>query len=94
MKYKFDYSEEKNELLKESRGLGFEEIIHAIDLGNLIKNKINPNQKKYPRQRLFIVKIESYVYTVPYVTDRKRHVYFLKTLYPSRKYTKQYIKKL
>lgn len=92
MKYKFDYSEEKNQILKRERNVGFEDIINAIESGGLIENKRHPNQKRYLGQKLFIVKINAYVYVIPYVLDRKRQVYFLKTLYPNRKLTKQYLK--
>ena len=94
MRYKFDYSVEKDQVLRNTRDVSFEDIIQAIKSGNLIDDKKNPNQKKYRGQRLFIVKIETHIYIVPYVIDRKRQVLFLKTLYPSRKATKQYFKKL
>ena len=93
MRYKFDYSKEKNQILKQTRGIGFEDIIQAIKSGNIIDDKSNPNKKKYPRQKLFVVKIGSYIYSVPYIIDRERQAFFLKTLYPSRKLTKQYFKK-
>lgn len=92
VKYKFDFSEEKNQILKQTRRVGFEEIIQAIESGDLIDDKKNPNQKKYRGQNLFVVKIGAYAYVVPYVIDRKRQVLFLKTLYPSRKLTKKYLK--
>jgi len=90
--YKFDFSKEKDIVLKEKRGVGFENVIQAIGIGNLLGNKKHPNQKRYPGQRVFIVKIEEYVYSVPYVYDLKRKLFFLKTLYPSRKLTKEYKK--
>ena len=93
MKYKFDYSEEKNQILKQTRGIGFDDIIQAIESGKLIDDRKNPNQKKYPGQRLFIVKIDTYVYIVPYIIDKERLLFFLKTLYPSRKLNKEYAKK-
>lgn len=49
-------------------------------------------RKKYPGQRLFIVKIDNYKYVVPYVVDKEKRVFFLKTLYPSRKIMKEYKK--
>ncbi|KKQ74526.1 MAG: hypothetical protein US96_C0030G0006 [Candidatus Woesebacteria bacterium GW2011_GWB1_38_5b] len=94
MDYKFDYSLEKNAVLKQTRGIGFEDIIQAIESGKLLDNKDNPNQKKYPGQKLFVVKIKTYAYGVPYVIDHERQIFFLKTFYPSRKLTKEYIKKL
>ena len=93
MRYKdedFDFSKEKDVILKEKRGVGFEDVIRAIKSENLLDEKEHPNQKRYPGQRLFIVKIGRYAYSVPYVYDLKRRVNFLKTLYPSRKLTKEY----
>ncbi|OGH15905.1 MAG: hypothetical protein A3C30_03695 [Candidatus Levybacteria bacterium RIFCSPHIGHO2_02_FULL_40_18] len=92
VKYKFDFSVEKNQILRQIRGVDFEDIIQAIKSGNLIEDKKNPNQKKYRGQKLLVVKIKTYLYVVPYIIDRKRQVLFLKTLYPSRKLTKKYLK--
>jgi hypothetical protein len=47
------------------------------------------NAKDYPHQRIFIVRIGSYAYLVPYVEDE--HGYFLKTVIPSRKFTRIYL---
>lgn len=92
MKHRFDFSVEKNLVLKQTRGLGFEEIIEAISRDGLIGNIKHLNRKRYPNQKIFIVKIKSYIYAVPYVFDRKRNLIFLKTIYPSRKLTKKYLK--
>ncbi len=90
VRYKFDFSLEKNQILKQTRGVDFEDIIKAIKTGDLIEDKKHPNQKRYRGQRLFIVKIETYIYIVPYIIDRKRQVYFFFFFYPSRNATKQY----
>lgn len=45
MKY-FDWNEEKNEILKRTRGISFEEIVNAIGNGNLVDTILHPNQKK------------------------------------------------
>lgn len=93
VKYKFDFSKEKSEILKEARGVGFEDIIQAIKAGSLIDDQKHPNKKKYPRQKLFVVELGDYIYSVPYVIDEKKQTFFLKTLYPSRKLTRKYTKK-
>ena len=87
MKY-YDWSEEKNEQLKIERGISFEEIQIAMN-GNLLDVIFHPNQKKYPGQRMYVVKIENYVYIVPFVEDEEK--IFLKTIYPSRAATKKYL---
>jgi uncharacterized DUF497 family protein len=89
MKY-FSWSEEKNELLKIERGLSFEEVAFYIDMGFLLDVLEHPNQEKYQGQKIFVVQIEEYVYLVPFVESE--HEIFLKTIIPSRKATKRYLK--
>jgi len=92
VRYKYDFSVEKDLILKQTRGLGFRDIIEAIKSGKLLDNKSHPNRKKYPKQKMFIVKIDNYIYAVPYVIDKERKLFFLKTIYPSRNLTKKYEK--
>lgn len=92
MQYKFDYSKDKNQILKQTRGIGFQDIIDGIKKGNLLDNIDHFNKKKYPKQKIFVVKIKDKVYAVPYVIDKIRKVTFLKTFYPNRKLKKKYFK--
>ena len=92
MEYKFDYSEEKDLLIKTIRNIGFEDIIEGIKKGDLLDDIDHFNKKKYPNQRIFIVKIKSNIYVVPYVIDKARKMIFLKTIYPSRILKKKYLK--
>jgi hypothetical protein len=86
----FDWSELKNTLLKNERDVCFEDVIVAISCSNLIDVIEHHNSAKYPGQKIYVVKIDSYVYLVPFVENDER--IFLKTIYPSRKLTKQYLK--
>lgn len=88
MRY-FDWSEEKNQKLKEERDVSFEEVLSAIEEGNLVDVLEHPNNKKYGQQKIMIVVINEYVYLVPFVEDDKK--LFLKTIIPSRKATKKYL---
>lgn len=88
MKY-YDWSDEKNELLKKTRGVSFEKVVLAIVSGDLIDRVKHPNPGKYPNQKVFLVAIENYVYSVPYVEDGEK--IFLKTIIPNRKATKEYL---
>ena len=88
MKY-YDWNDEKNELLKKLRGVSFEQVVLAIVSGDLINRMKHPNPEKYPNQRVFLVKIEDYVYSVPYVEDDEKM--FLKTIIPNSKATKKYL---
>jgi uncharacterized DUF497 family protein len=85
----FDWNADKNQRLIADRGVSFEEVIFFIQEGHLLDDLKHPNEKKYPRQRIFIVDIDNYAYLIPYVEDRE--VIFLKTIIPSRVATKQYI---
>ena len=87
----FKYSHEKNALLLKEREIGFEEIIESIDNGNLIKIMNHHDRKKYPNQYILYVVCLGKVYLVPCVKE-KRDTLFLKTLYPSRKATKELLK--
>lgn len=93
MKFSFDFNQEKDSVLKETRGIGFEDIIEILESGKPLDDLDNPNFKRYPGQKIFIVRVKKYTYVVPYVVDEKRKVFFLKTFYPSRKYNKKYIGK-
>lgn len=92
VKHKYDFSIEKDAILRQTRDLGFREIIEAIESGKLIDNKNHPNKKKYPKQKMLVVKIGAYIYAVPYVIDKERKLFFLKTFYPSRRLSKEYEK--
>jgi hypothetical protein len=85
----FDWSPEKEQWLSEARGLSFQHIIHHIERGDLLDIREHPNREKYPNQRILIVRMDSYVYIVPYVQDGE--TLFLKTIIPSRKETKRYL---
>lgn len=88
MRY-FDWNEEKNQLLKESRNISFEEIVFSIDSGGLLDIVEHHDPNLYPNQRLLIVEVKNYAFIVPFVTTDE--TYFLKTIYPSRKATQKYI---
>ena len=87
------YSLEKNDILKASRGISFEDVILALEEGYLLDDIEHPNKEKYPNQNIFIilVVVKDYVYLVPYVEDETS--IFLKTIIPSRKMNKKYNKK-
>jgi hypothetical protein len=69
--------------------MSFEEIEMGIEQGNLLDIVAHPNRTKYPNQKIFVVRLLDYVYLVPFVEDQSS--FFLKTIIPSRKATKQYL---
>lgn len=85
----FRWSPEKNESLRALRGVSFESIVVAIESGGLLDILAHPNQAKYPRQRVLAVACDSYVYLVPLVEEDD--YFFLKTIVPSRKATRDYL---
>lgn len=89
MKY-FSWNEEKNKLLEAERLISFEDIVFCIQSGLLLDILEHPNQEKYKGQQIFVVQVDEYVYLVPFIEDE--HEVFLKTIIPSRKATKRYLK--
>jgi hypothetical protein len=86
----FSWNEEKNRVLKEYRNISFEEIIVAIEKGDLLEIIPNPSSN-YKEQKCFVVVINNYTYIVPYVENETG--IFLKTIYPSRKHKKLFLMK-
>ena len=80
---------EKNEAVKAERGVSFESIVVAIEAGGLLDILVHPNQAKYPRQRVLVVECDNYVYLVPFVEEED--YFFLKTVIPNRKATRDYL---
>ncbi len=85
----FRWNHDKNEALKIDRRISFEEIVLAIEADGLLDELRHPNTEKYPNQSVFVVALDNYVYLVPYVEEPD--YYFLKTVIPSRKATKDYL---
>ena len=85
----FRWSPEKNDTLRADRGVSFESIVVAIESEGLLDVLAHPNQARYPRQRVLVVAYDSYAYLVPFVEDDD--YFFLKTIIPSRKATRDYL---
>ena len=86
----FSWNNQKNRQLKTERGVSFEEVVFCIERGQLLDIVEHPNQERYRGQRIFAVNIREYAYLVPFV-ETEREI-FLKTVIPSRKATKNYLK--
>lgn len=84
-----NWSKEKNEWLRENRGICFEDILFYLDHDMLIDDTVHPNREKYPNQRVMVFNIDNYIYLVPYIESEDE--IFLKTIIPSRKATKYYL---
>jgi len=78
---KIRWNELKNQRLKLTRGVSFEEILKAKWVG----------QRPHParqNQELFLFEHEGAIWVVPFVQDD--YGFFFKTLFRSRKFTKLY----
>jgi hypothetical protein len=87
----FRWNHQKNEELKAQRQISFEEIVLAIEADGLRDILRHPNPVRYPRQFVFVVAVGDYAYLVPFVEEDDH--YFLKTIIPSRKATRGYLRK-
>ena len=85
----FRWGPDKNQWLKSERGVSFEQMTIAVEAGGLLDVLTHPNTAKYPNQRVLVVACDGYVYLVPFVEEEDD--YFLKTVIPSRKATRDYL---
>ena len=86
----FRWDNEKNELLKNTRGVCFEQVVLLMERGEVLDTIEHQNQERYPGQKIALVMIDTYIYLVPYVEHNDE--IFLKTIIPSRKVTNKYIR--
>jgi len=86
----FRWDNNKNELLKNNRGICFEQVVVLMEREDVLETVEHPNQNKYPGQKIATVMIDDYAYLVPYV--QKSDEIFLKTIIPSRKATNKYMR--
>ncbi|MFH1093407.1 MAG: BrnT family toxin [Candidatus Omnitrophota bacterium] len=83
------WDSEKNKRLIAERGISFEEVFVCIENAQVVAIIENP-AKRYKGQRVFVIKLNNYVYYVPFVKQGEN--IYLKTIIPSRKLTKMYLK--
>ena len=84
-----DWNDEKNEMLRRVRGVCFEDVLVLIDAGFVLDVIRHPNPQRYPKQRIIVLRINEYVWLIPYV--KRKGERFLKTMIPSRKATREYL---
>lgn len=78
----FRWNPLKSEQLKRTRGVSFEDILREPFIA-AISHPGRPNQK------LLLFEINGYIWVVPCV--KRGDEMFLKTAFPNRKYTKQWL---
>ena len=62
-------------------GITFEDCVVAIESGGILDIIKNPSSN-HPDQKMYVLNIEGYIYSVPFVETEEE--VFLKTLFPSR----------
>jgi uncharacterized DUF497 family protein len=85
----FGWDEDKNQKLKAERGISFEQVVFCIENDMLLDVIEHPNPEKYNKQKIYVIEINNYAYLVPFVDQNDTR--FLKTIFPSRKYSKLYL---
>ena len=81
------WNEEKNNTLKRDRHMSFERIAEVITEGrhlDVVKHPTRDNQS------MFIVRLDGYVWVVPFVLEADGETVFLKTAFRSRKFNRKY----
>jgi hypothetical protein len=86
----YEWSDLKNAKLKAERDVCFEDVLIAITENRVLSDEEHPNRMRYHKQRILIVEIDDYAYLVPYIQDDTK--VFFKTLIPSRRATKKYLR--
>jgi len=84
----FKWDAEKNKLLKKERNVCFEDVVALIYEDKVLDVIVHPNTKKYPHQKIYILRLQGYVHMVPFVKNNDE--IWLKTIMPSRKMNKLY----
>jgi uncharacterized DUF497 family protein len=86
----YQWDNAKNEVLKQLRGVSFEQVTMHIENGDVLDVMTHPNEAKYPHQQILVVNINDYAYAVPFAEAGQKR--FLKTIIPNRKLTKGYLR--
>ena len=85
----FRWDPDKNGRLNVRRGISFEEVVAAVEEDGLKDILVHPNQRRYAGQVVLAVAYRDYIFLVPSVEEKT--YYFIKTIIPSRKATRDYL---
>ncbi|GBR75001.1 toxin BrnT [Candidatus Termititenax aidoneus] len=80
------WDENKNKLLKKTRGISFEEVEKILLAGQELDFIENP---AHEGQAYYVVNLNDYIHIVPALINEAGQI-VLKTIFPSRKYKKIY----
>ena len=82
----YRWNEAKDKELQARRGVSFLVIEAEIRAGRIVDIIEHPSR---PNQRILLLDRAGYVWAVPFVEEDDEHL-FLKTAFPSRKFTRMY----
>ena len=83
----YRWNAEKDAWLRAERGVGFEDLVQAIERGALLRDEAHPKVERFGHQRVLWVRLDGQVWVIPYVLEDE-DACFLKTAFPSRKATR------
>ncbi len=86
----YQWEPAKNTWLIRHRGISFEDILWAIAQGDLLDVLVS-DKARYKGQKQLVVNVKGYAYLVP--VEEHGETCTLKTIIPSRKLTRQYLRK-
>ena len=89
---RFRWNAEKDIKLREEKWIGFMDLIMAIDNWSLLDTQRNTSQNHLD-QEIFLISFDNHIFVIPFVYEPESDTFFLKTLFPSRKYTKSLLNK-
>lgn len=84
----FRWDDIKNERLKRTRGISFEEVVEVLTREGPLWIEDHRRPEKYAGQKIFAVLISGYVHYIPFLETAD--LIILKTIYPNRKATKRF----
>lgn len=82
----YRWNEDKNSILKATRGYSFEDVLEILSTEGVLDNYKHPLSDKYPKQYIYVISLGGYIHYIPYVIDGED--IFLKNIIPSRKLNK------
>ena len=72
----FNWDDSKNAILKERRGVTFEEMVICISDERVVDVLEHPQKDKYPGQYLYLIDYGDYIYVVPHIINMKKKRFF------------------
>jgi uncharacterized DUF497 family protein len=91
VKKQYRWNLDKDVELRLERGISFQDVVDTLAQSGELDVVVHPNQERYPGQRIYVIRVNDYIYLVPFVEDED-HI-FLKTIIPSRKATRNYLRR-